>query len=56
MMFHSFSFLRDRGLLNILAMGERAASLGRNIKAVTFHELEITEEQTRLVTIITFDV
>ena len=56
MMFQNFSFSRDGRKLNILAKGERAASLGRNIKAVTFHELEIKEDQTRLVTTITFDV
>ena len=32
MMFQNFSFSRDGRKLNILAKGERAASLGRNIK------------------------
>ena len=56
MMFQNFSFTRDGEMLNILAEGRRAVSIGRNIKAVTFHELEIKEEQNWLTTTITFDV
>ena len=56
MMFSNFTISQDARSLNILAKGKRIASLGRNIKAVTFHELEIKEQQTRLITTITFDV
>ena len=56
MMFSDFSISQDGGSVNILAKGKRIASLGRNIKAVTFHELEIKEQQTKMITTITFDV
>lgn len=54
--FQTFSFTREAGRLQVQAWGKRATSIGRNIKAVTFHALEIHEKQARLVTTITFDV
>lgn len=54
--FHSLSFTEKDKNLNIEAKGKKLESIERNIKAVTFHDLEIRSTQTGLDTIVTFDV
>ena len=54
--FHSFSFEEKENKLKIEASGKKLNAIERNIKAVTFHDLEIISTQIGLETIITFDV
>ena len=54
--FYSFNFIADRDGLMVEAQGEQVVSLGRTIKAVTFHDLNIVCEDEGLETILTFDV
>ncbi len=56
LLFHSFSFTMEGRTLDVKAWGEDTASPKRDIKAVTFHDLEISEENSGLTTTITFDV
>lgn len=54
--FHTFSFNVKDGKLQVNATGNEIAIIERQIKAVTFHELEIIETPSGLETTITFDV
>lgn len=54
--FNSFSFTEKENRLLVKAAGEVVKSIQRNIKAVTFHNLEIKKDETGLETTITFDV
>lgn len=55
-MFESFAFNKDEHGINVQASGYEIKSLQRNIKAVTFHNLEVEETDLGLETRITFDV
>lgn len=54
--FETFSFCKEEGELVINADGYEVRSIGRQIKAVTFHDLEIKETHTGVTVTITFDV
>lgn len=54
--FRSFSFSEEGHELLVKAEGEQVRSIERNIKAVTFHDLNIHENKTGLETTVTFDV
>lgn len=54
--FDDFTFNTMSGKLYIHAYGTEIRSIERQIKAVTFHELEIIETPSGLETTITFDV
>ena len=54
--FHTFSFEDQSNQLIVAGQGSQNAGIGRYIKAVTFHDLEITKNQSGLETIVTFDV
>ena len=54
--FETFTFKFDEGKLNVQASGFKAKSIHRNIKAVTFHDLEIQETNLGFETRITFAV
>lgn len=51
-----FNFQKSKNELDIQASGYKAKSIQRNIKAVTFHDLEVIETDAGLETKITFDV
>lgn len=54
--YETFIFVRRNEGLKVRASGYAAKSIYRNIKAVTFHDLEIIEIEGGLETRITFDV
>ncbi len=54
--YDSFSFKQQEGALEVHARGHEIETIHRNIKAVTFHDLEIEETEKGLETTITFDV
>lgn len=54
--FDHFNFNDEETLVTIEMKGYQAISYDRQIKAVTFHNLEIIERQQRLETTITFDI
>ena len=54
--FDDFSFSEDEQKVRVEATGERISEIRRNIKAVTFHNLEVTQTKSGLETTITFDV
>ncbi len=54
--FSNFSYTENKDRLEIQAMGNKALSQDRYIKAVTFHDLIVEESDHGLEVIITFDV
>ncbi len=54
--FNSFSFTEEENKLVVEAEGNEVKSITRNIKAVTFHDLDIHKNKTGLETTVTFDV
>ena len=54
--YDSFTFINTRDGIDVHASGYKIISYQRNIKAVTFHDLEVIETKTRFETTITFDV
>lgn len=54
--FSAFSFEASEKEINVKAQGNEITAIDRNIKAVTFHNLEIKETSRGLETTITFDV
>lgn len=54
--YQSFSFSQEDATLDVHASGHKVESIRRNIKAVTFHDLDIMETDQGLETTITFDV
>ena len=54
--FDSFSFTREDEGLEVAAQGHPIKSVQREIKAVTFHNLDIRETDSGMTTEITFDV
>ena len=54
--YDTFSCQSTEEGLEIQMQGWAVASIQRNIKAVTFHDLEIIERDSLLETVITFDV
>ncbi|KUK98100.1 MAG: Uncharacterized protein XE06_0124 [Anaerolineaceae bacterium 46_22] len=54
--FDNFSLLNSMDVLVVSAIGHKIESYQRSIKAVTFHNLDITETKTGCETTITFDV
>lgn len=54
--FTAFSFIESEKEISVEAQGEHITAIDRNIKAVTFHNLEIEETSSGLKTTITFDV
>ena len=53
---HSFSFKEEDGKLIVEANSDQVDSIERDIKAVTFHDLDIKKESNGLKTTVTFDV
>jgi SHS2 domain-containing protein len=54
--FDSFNFFEEDGKLRVDATGVEVRTFERQIKAVTFHKLDIAETTSGLEAIITFDV
>jgi len=54
--FNKFQYCHHDSNLEVNATGYQMVSMKRTIKAVTFHNLEITETESGLETTITFDV
>lgn len=54
--FRIFAFSTQEANLEVRATGNLVDSIDRNIKAVTFHNLDIKETTNGLATTITFDV
>ena len=54
--FNAFSLKMKESGLSVRATGSKLYRLERNIKGVTFHDLEIDESDSGMETIITFDV
>ena len=54
--FTAFSFKESEKVITVAAQGASVTAIDRNIKAVTFHNLEIEETSRGLKTTITFDV
>jgi SHS2 domain-containing protein len=54
--FQTFTFVKEGEMLRVQSRGKRTASIGRYIKAVTFHNLEIQDQESILTTTLTFDV
>jgi SHS2 domain-containing protein len=54
--YDAFSFTREDKGLEITAQGSPIESIQREIKAVTFHNLDIRETDSGMTTKITFDV
>jgi SHS2 domain-containing protein len=54
--FDQFQFVDENARLRIELTGYKLSSINRHIKAVTFHNLEISEGSKGLETTITFDV
>ena len=54
--FTSFLFKKSKKEISIEAQGKEINAIDRNIKAVTFHNLEIKKKSTGFETTITFDV
>ncbi len=54
--FNKFQYRQHDSILEVNANGYQMVSMKRTIKAVTFHNLEITETESGLETTITFDV
>lgn len=54
--YQSFSFNQIDAMLEVNVSGQKVESIRRNIKAVTFHDLDIVETDQGLETTITFDV
>lgn len=54
--FTTFSFKESDKEITVKAQGNEIKAIDRNIKAVTFHDLEIKETSDGLKTTITFDV
>jgi len=54
--YDNFTFDNTRGSIDVQASGYKIISYQRNIKAVTFHNLEVIKTKTRFETTITFDV
>jgi SHS2 domain-containing protein len=54
--FETFSFRKEEGELVVRATGYQVEQIEKNIKAVTFHDLDVVKTKTGLETTITFDV
>jgi SHS2 domain-containing protein len=54
--FKTFSFCKEDGELVVSATGYQVEQIEKNIKAVTFHDLDVVTTKTGLETTITFDV
>ena len=54
--FNSFEFINAGEVFRVNASGSKVEKIERNIKAVTFHDLNIIRTTKGLETIITFDV
>ncbi|MDY6846034.1 MAG: archease [Chloroflexota bacterium] len=54
--YDNFTFINTDEGINVHASGYKIISYQRNIKAVTFHDLEVIETKGRFETTITFDV